>query len=104
MKTRNGFVSNSSSSSFCILGFKVNSETYEKIAYKPVSGEKPDDLIGESSISYEGSYYLGYYPSQMREDETLGQFKDRIVAKAAEIGLSVDKKDLDWHTDGGYNG
>jgi hypothetical protein len=34
MKTRQGFVSNSSSSSFIIAGFQINSEEFEKLPYE----------------------------------------------------------------------
>jgi hypothetical protein len=100
MKIRNGFVSNSSSSSFCIMGIRITSELYYKIGKE----RKPTTLDTETGISHDDVYYIGYNPDKMGEDETLGQFKDRIVTEAARIGISIEKKDLTWITDGGYNG
>jgi hypothetical protein len=40
----------------------------------------------------------------MKDDETLSQFKDRIVEEASKLGITVDKNKIDWYIDGGYNG
>lgn len=104
MKIRSGFVSNSSSSSFCILGVEVDNETYNKVSDLPYKERTSTTLDAQSGISYEDVYYLGYNPEKMREDETLSQFKDRIVTEAAKLGITVEKKKLSWITDGGYNG
>ena len=104
MKIRSGFVSNSSSSSFCILGVEVDSDIYEKVRSVRYSKENPTNLESHGSISYEGSYYVGFSPDKMKDDETLGQFKERIVTETNKFGLTVQTKSLDWITDGGYNG
>jgi hypothetical protein len=104
MKVRSGFVSNSSSSSFCILGVEVDAETYEKVDELPYKERTKTTLDTQTGISYEGVYYLGYNPDKMGEDETLSQFKDRIVSEAAKLDIAIEKKDLGWITDGGYNG
>ena len=104
MKIRSGYVSNSSSSSFCILGFEATNDAWDKIDAIPYSGRTPETLNSESGISDEDLRLIGYNPSKMKEDETLSQFKDRIVAEAAKLGIVVDKNKIDWYTDGGYNG
>lgn len=104
MKIRSGFVSNSSSSSFCILGVEVDNETYDKVNDLPYDKRTSSTLDTETSISYEGQYYLGYNPGKMSDGETLSQFKDRIVTEAAKLGITINKNDLDWIVDGGYNG
>jgi hypothetical protein len=104
MKIRSGFVSNSSSSSFCILGVEVDNETYDKVDAISYSERTPETLNTETSISYEGQYYLGYDPSKMKDDETLSQFKDRIVEAANKLGITINKNEIGWITDGGYNG
>lgn len=102
MKIRQGFVSNSSSSSFCVLGVLITDEQYDmadSIPYK-------DRILNTHCGINDGddSKYLGFDPYKMDENETLSQFKDRIVAEAAKIGIEVKKNEIDWHTDGGYNG
>lgn len=104
MKIRSGFVSNSSSSSFCILGVEVDSDTFEKVDAIPYNERTTETLNGETSISYEGQYYVGYDPGKMKEDETLSQFKDRIVDAASKVGITIKKEEISWITDGGYNG
>lgn len=99
MKIRSGFVSNSSSSSFCILGKSVTSEEYEK-----VYSAKSSILRAKNSISYEGDQYAGACPESMKNDETLAQFKDRIINELKAVNISATPSELDWITDGGYNG
>ena len=102
MKIRNGFVSNSSSSSFCILGILI--ETGDNSYFKSFDSKL---LVEEYGIeTYCESSFLGAYPEQMKDDETLAQFKERIIA---DINVnfpdaSVSAKDLEWYTDGGYDG
>lgn len=104
MKIRSGFVSNSSSSSFCILGVGVDSETFEKVDAIPYNERNVDTLNAQTGISCEDEYYLGYNPGKMKDDETLSQFKDRIVNAASKVGITIKKEEIDWITDGGYNG
>lgn len=104
MKMRSGFVSNSSSSSFCILGVEVDSNTYDIISSQRYSKDRKTLLDAQSGISCEDQYIIGFYPGKMKDDETLGQFKDRIVSEAARVGITVDKNKIDWYIDGGYNG
>jgi hypothetical protein len=104
MKIRQGFVSNSSSSSFCILGFEATNEEYDKVDAVPYKERTDTTLNTECGISNDEWKLIGYNPSKMREDETLSQFKDRIVTEAAKLGITVTKDKIDWFTDGGYNG
>jgi hypothetical protein len=101
MKIRSGFVSNSSSSSFCILGKTVTSEEYDR-AYTVRA--KSQILTTKNSISYEGEHYAGACPEKMKDDETLAQFKQRIVEELHTANIAATTSELDWITDGGYNG
>ncbi len=104
MKIRNGFVSNSSSSNFCILGIEVDNKTYSKVSAICPSEKTPDSLDSRRGISCEDFYFIGYCPDKMRDDETLSQFKDRIITEASKIGITIDKNQIDWYIDGGHNG
>ena len=98
MKIRNGFISNSSSTSFCIYGAKIPGneadKNYKKIeemglSYHQYCQESEDSIVGGT-------------PETIKDDETGKQFKDSVVAKLKEIfGKDFD---CNWHTDGWYNG
>ena len=104
MKIRNKFVSNSSSSSFCIMGVSVSNETYEKV--DAAWTDKNRFLDAQCSISDGGDeVYIGAYPYRMKEDETLSQFKQRIVDEAKnKFDIDIEKNELGWIIDGGYDG
>ncbi len=97
MKIRTGFVSNSSSSSFCLLGlYFENGAGAPKITTR---------LKCEGSISYESEdVFIGLPPDLMKDGETLLQFKQFIVDEFAKDGYATTTGRLSWHTDGGYNG
>ena len=104
MKIRSGFVSNSSSSSFCLLGVYIAGE--DKEAQKLFH-----ERIGETELELEyacnewdDSITVGLPPYKMQEDETLRQFKERVVTELKKIDADDWVKEISWHTDGGYNG
>lgn len=76
MKTRNGFVSNSSTTSFCIMGisFEKNSVVNPKNFPQPFP-KKPLRLFHWYDADM---YYLGVGVENMGEDETVGQFRKRV--------------------------
>jgi hypothetical protein len=70
MKTRHGFVANSSSSSFCIYGAIVSrddDDIYEKAEDHGLECRCPSD-----------DYYIGLSWSDVKDDETGAQFKERV--------------------------
>lgn len=103
MKIRNGFVSNSSSSSFCIFGINIKDDKYN-LDYDSLD-LKGVNLDHEYAVNeYDDSQYMGMNPEKLGENETLAQFRQRIVDEFAKIGVNVEPSELSWITDGGYNG
>jgi hypothetical protein len=95
MKIRSGFVSNSSTTSFCIYGTHVEDrELLTKKMFKKhgvadtedVYGEKFDELVTEAGleehIGYDGSdTYLGVSLRHMDDNQTFGDFKKNTKEK-----------------------
>lgn len=86
MKTRNGFVSNSSTSSFCIYGAmvdrnKVNEEEMEKWGLEVYYGD---------SNWEQDKIYVGKSWSSIKDDETGAQFKKQIESLLKRL-FDIDK-------------
>ena len=73
MKIRNGFVSNSSSSSFCIFGCYLTNEQYDEL-YEKFNSNKLDNNI-EFFKNYDYAL-IGRSYATIRDGETKQQFKD----------------------------
>ncbi len=92
MRVRNGFVSNSSTSSFFIYGAVVDDyHSDDKLHH----GSFEDDDRG---------YAVGLGPEQCADDETMGAFKARVKAAILEKYPDVDQSTFGWHEDAYYNG
>lgn len=105
MKIRNGFVSNSSSSSFLIYGTGVSCDKIKGIADKlrikttlEYDGEKyekedydfAEDIAKELGLSYVSGpsdhyFYFGRCPSSIKDDETGLQFKQSVEKPIKEL-------------------
>lgn len=95
MKIRNGFVSNSSSTSFALYGAYISDEEVEAAGEK--RGLDIDDmcnceileaLLEDTGLSYatpNGDYLVGVDFEDMRDDETKAQFRERIQNTLQEI-------------------
>ena len=118
MKKRLGFVSNSSSSSFCILG--VHRDDIRK-SLKESNEEEDDfddklneifdsidydsDLTVERGIcDYSGSF-IGIDPSRIDENKTLKEVKQELADRLSKLfNTEILPKDIGFYTDGGYEG
>lgn len=116
MKIRQGFVSNSSSSSFCIYGANCyeGTELFEALKKAAIEKIKKDDdpdfdedgfcddpsgaieSLPLSGLSVHYHYdnddiYIGRDCTSIKDDETGRQFKDSVIRKLAEAtGLSQE--------------
>ena len=106
MKVRLGFVSNSSSSSFCLLGIYLPENFSEDDFYDILDNKAFQTIlyIENGIYNYYDQKIIGVTPDRMKEDETLAQFKERICQEFKKFGLDVKSSELGWFIDGGYNG
>ena len=88
MKIRNGFVSNSSSSSFCLMGIQLHNEEFADILdfAEEIPNKKLDKYtyLYEKKVDRASGYgdnddytFIGLGIDEMKETETLKQFKKR---------------------------
>lgn len=139
MKIRSSYVSNSSSTSFCIVGivatgdeFDVDSKNLRSALvadecdeervnnmgaleiindlYERFYDNKCKMLLGNISVKHGIDNYssddviVGIDIHGMRDDETLGQFKDRVYKQLKDIGFTGNRERISIHVDGGYEG
>jgi hypothetical protein len=112
MKVRMGFVSNSSSTSFCICGTYFENEKLNELYEKKEIEKNWDsgcELAKLADLEYEGDQgdyggYMGLGPEKIGDDETGKQFKERVLAGLQKVGFDVKLEDIGYHTEGWYDG
>jgi hypothetical protein len=103
MKIRNGFVSNSSSSSFCVLGVNIDDPTAERIE-KEWEKLKGTGVGVHYAISGGEWKCVGIDVKRMKDDETPRQIKRRLIDALHGIDVHITLDSVDFIEDGGYNG
>jgi len=112
MKIRTGFVSNSSSSSFCIFGtfftqkdlleyFDIPADTeniiddFEKLGLPYCTGPEYDD----------GGVYVGRSVMDCKDDQTMGDFKKQIMDEInAKLKKPLTTKSYSFISEAWYDG
>ena len=110
MKIRNGFVSNSSSSSFLIYGASFSTdELLEALNIEDGDAwDAGDNVAKELDMEYQCPYggdygvYIGASWDSVGDDETGAQFKERIEKKLKE--KFGDKISIGTHAESWYDG
>jgi len=103
LKTRQGFVSNSSTTSFCIYGIYSEKgldadEDYDKYKEKAALGLT-------TRASPDGGYYYGVSLTKITDDETGRQFKDRVQKTLKDwYGDKIDGLEFGIYEEAWYNG
>lgn len=102
MKIRQGFVSNSSSSSFLLMGMPLDKDD-KRIGES--KWEEPE--LGKLNFAYGiekyyGNIVFGISPDLMKDDETLLEFKQKVVDMFIEAGVGCTTDDISLCMDAGY--
>jgi hypothetical protein len=118
MKLRDGFVSNSSSTSFCIFGTCISDEKLREMilsAHPEFKEDENDDVVelvnavakqvGCDTISaisspYDDYIYVGLEYASLQDDETGSQFKNRTKETLKAItgqDIECSRYEESWH-------
>lgn len=109
MKIRNGFVSNSSSSSFCIYGVEFNDKQLDAMLEKlelEANWRKGDVIANALDLDYErGQYdetYIGLSPYSIDKNKSLNEIEKEIQESFKKAG--VENVSCSFEHDGWYEG
>lgn len=109
MKIRQGFVSNSSTTSFCIYGSwvdvpRVVEDPNDEDSDYLEDYEVLDDICSKHGLSYssiDSNYAVGLGPDDIKDNETGAQFKKRVQDA---ISAAFGPHSCSWIQEAGYDG
>lgn len=109
MKIRTGFVGNSSSSSFCILGKIYNEKKLENMINSTVGyfiHNNKLDLSYEYGVEeYDADdIIIGVPVDELQEDISILENKQKIVDRLSFFDKQANINDIYFYVDGGYTG
>lgn len=114
MKIRHGYVSNSSSTSFCIVGFLISNNNGD---FERLFSDFDDDFFGYLDEKFgrnlevrhgvgeycEDDYIVGKSVKSMKDNQTLIEFKTEVLEELKRDGLNdIGIDDIQIYVDGGY--
>jgi len=100
MKLRTGFVSNSSSTSFCIYGTTIEGKGSDFDFQRKIEELKLDCHASDQESD---DLFVGGSLENCRDDQTMGEFKKEVEKKLKKL-LKDGKFECATRQDGWYNG
>jgi len=111
MKTREDFVSNSSSSSFVVFGMSLTEGEVDKMLEAKDLSDIDELLEGTELVArrgidtYYGEWCVGLPWKSMKSTETKAEFLGRVKEELSKVLVLKDKTvGADMLVDGGYDG
>jgi len=105
MKVRNGWVSNSSTTSFCMFGTYYEYSRDDDDDVYDSWLDKIDELCSKYGLNYCNDYesnmiFIGLNPEQLKDDETGAQFKQRAKDSIDKLfaEINVIPNQLGWES------
>lgn len=93
MKIRTNYVSNSSSSSFCVsecyMGIDRSSPSYKSIEYN-------GDVLTNLSWSVGEEGVIGIDIENMNDEETKNNFRHRVFIELKKFGFTGEEEEINW--------
>lgn len=112
MKHRFGFVSNSSSSSFCILGIPVTSEQFEEVGINEPwdSYDKLKELglnLERGIDTYYEEWVIGINPNSLLHDKgnlSINKIREEVRDNLSKLfNKEIDIEEVQFRSDGGHD-
>ena len=93
MKIRSNYVSNSSSSSFCVsecyMGIDRSSFSYKSIKYDGYINSYLSWFVGEDNV-------IGISIENMMDEETKNDFRHRVFLELKKFGFTGTEDEINW--------